>query len=136
MTPDREPAFEGLPTAGDIAHWFIAEKRHEPNVGGDAWWLSRDPHSSCWRVATVDRDVQEFYLLEVVTEDSKDLLMVSAGLDGMWCEWWQHPTTATDADPYWIRNGIEWMADQIVVHHEYAPAKYHLMPVATRSEDR
>lgn len=35
----QEPAFESLPSALDIAHWFIEEKRHVGNVGGDAWWL-------------------------------------------------------------------------------------------------
>lgn len=33
---DRHPAYEHCPSAGEIAEWFLAEKRHESNVGGDA----------------------------------------------------------------------------------------------------
>jgi len=120
MTPNRTPAFESLPTATDIAHWYVEVKRLEQNVGGDAWWLSRDPHSSCYRVATIDRDVQEHVLLEITTEGTRDLLYVTYGLDGLWCEWWQHPVNATDSDHYWYRDGIEWMADQMIVHEERA----------------
>ena len=119
LVEDPRPAFEGLPSANDISHWFAEEMRQESNVGGDAWWLSRDPHSSCWRLAHVDLDTQEFWLLEVVTEDTKDLLWVTNGLDGLGCQWWQNPTAAGNADPYWWRDGIAWMADQIVVHIEY-----------------
>lgn len=118
MTHDRHPAFENVPSASDIAHWYVEEKRLEQNVGGDAWWLSRDPHSSCYRVAAIDRDVQEHHLLEITTEDSRDLLYVTFGLDGTWCEWWQHPRSTADADHYWLRDGIEWLADQMIVHEE------------------
>lgn len=115
---DRHPAFEDLPTASDIARWYVEVKRLEQNVGGDAWWLSRNPHSSCYRVATIDRDVQEHVLLDITTEDNKDLLYVTYGLDGLWCEWWQHPTDASNGDRYWYRDGVEWLGDQMVVHEE------------------
>ena len=116
MTHDRHPAFENVPTASDIAHWYVEVKRLEQNVGGDAWWLSRDPHSSCYRVATIDRDVQEHHLLDITTEGTSDLLYVTFGMDGVWCEWWQHPTTAPDRD--WYQDGVKWLADQMVVHEE------------------
>ena len=118
MDYDRHPAFEGCPSATEIAHWFVEEKRGKENVGGDAWWLSRDPHGSARMLAFVDYDVQEFWLLDIATEDTKDLLFVTNGLDGLWCDWWQHPTSTKNGDPYWYREGIEWMADQIVVHLE------------------
>lgn len=116
MTSDRFPAFENVPSASDIAAWFVTEKRGQQNVGGDAWWLSRDPHSSCRMLAFVDWDTQEFWLLDITTEDTSDLLWVTNGLDGLWCEWWQHPTIGFDH--YWKTDGIKWMADQIVVHLE------------------
>lgn len=119
--PNLMPAFEHLPSANDVANWFVEEMRHESNVGGDAWWLSRDPHSSCWMVAHVDLDTQEFWLLDIATEGTRDLLWVTAGMDGLGCQWWQNPTEATNSDPYWLRDGIAWMADQIVVHIEYRP---------------
>lgn len=112
----EEPAFETLPSATDIAHWFVDEMRGVGNVGGDAWWLSREPHSSCRMLAMVDWDVQEFWLLDITTGDTSDLLWVTNGLDGTWCEWWQHPTT--EHDHYWETDGIKWMADLIVVHLE------------------
>lgn len=111
------PAFESCPSAGDIAGWFIDEMRGVPNVGGDAWWLSRDPHGSCYRVAHVDRDVQEFWLLEITTNDVSDLLFVMNGLDGEGVTWWQNPTAHPDAE--WITDGLRWMADQIEVHYDY-----------------
>lgn len=92
-THARVPAFENCPSAGDIARWFIDEMRGEPNVGGDAWWLSRDPHGSCYMVAHVDRDTQEFWLLDITTGDVSDLLFVMNGLDGEGVTWWQNPTT-------------------------------------------
>ena len=117
--PDEDPAFETLPSAGEIAEWFLAEKRGKTNVGGDAWWLCRDPHSSCRLLAFVDHDTQEFVLLDVATEGTRDLLWVMDGLDGPGCQWWQNPTSTTNGDPDWSRDGIAWMADQIVVHYEY-----------------
>lgn len=113
---NRHPAFEDVPTASDIAGWFVAEMRGGGNSGGDAWWLSREPHSSCRMLAFVDWDTQEFWLLDITTEDTSDLLWVTNGLDGTWCEWWQHPTTSHDH--YWETDGIKWMADLIVVHLE------------------
>lgn len=113
------PAFEDCPAAEDIAHWFVENMRGEENVGGDAWWLSRNPHGSCRMLTFVDYDVQEFWLLEVATEDSKDLLWIMNGLDGFGCQWWQKPTSTTDTDLYWEIDGIKWMADQIAVHFEY-----------------
>lgn len=112
------PAFESCPTAGEIADWFLAEKRGVQNNGGDAWWLSRDPHGWCWMLAFVDRDEQEFHLLEVGTGDTKDLLWVTDGLDGRGVAWWQNPRPTADTDLYWWRDGIAWMADEIVVHYE------------------
>lgn len=117
---NREPAFESLPSAVDIAHWYVEEMKDEPNVGGDAWWLARDPHSSCRRLALIDMDTQHWLLLDVATGGTKDLLLVSHGLDGLWCDWWMHPVSASSADPYWERDGVAWLADQIVVHGEYA----------------
>lgn len=115
----ESPAFEECPSAGQITHWFVENMRHVGNVGGDAWWLSRKPHGSCRMLAFVDGDTQEFWLLEVATEDSKDLLWITNGLDGVGCQWWQHPTSTSASDLYWQRDGIAWMADQIVVHYEY-----------------
>lgn len=112
------PVFEDIPTAGDIAHWFVEEMRDEPNVGGDAWWLSRSPHSGCRLLAYVDYDVQEFRLLEINTNDSTDLLWVSNGLDGLGFVWWQNPKLSITVDVDWRRDGIAWMADQIVLHYE------------------
>lgn len=115
------PAFETLPSATDIAHWYAEEMHGKPNVGGDAWWLCREPHSSARLLAFIDFDVQEFALLDIATEDSRDLLMVSHGLDGLWCDWWQHPRSTSDAgDDYydWHRDGVAWLADQMVVHFE------------------
>lgn len=117
---DRVPAFEGNPSGGDIGRWFLAEKRHESNVGGDAWWLSREPHGACRMVAFVDEDVQEFWLLEVTTDGTSDMLWVMDGYDGFGFEWWRNPVTDR-ADPYWYRDGIVWMADRIVLHKEYRP---------------
>lgn len=114
---DRYPAYEHCPSAGEIAEWFLAEKRHESNVGGDAWWLSRNPHSSCWKLAFVDYDTQEFYLLEVTTEGSTDLLFVMAGLGGRGVDWWQHPTT--DPGVEWRMDGVKWLAEQVEVHYDY-----------------
>lgn len=114
----REPAFETLPSATDIARWFTQEMRGVENVGGDAWWLCREPHGSARMLAFVDWDVQEFWLLDIATGDTKDLLFVTNGLDGLWCEWWQHPVSTSDGDTYWYRDGIEWLADQIVAHRE------------------
>lgn len=114
------PAFESLPSAVDIAHWYVDKMRDKPNEGGDAWWLSRDPHSSCRRLALIDMDTQDWVLLDVATGDSKDLLLVSHGLDGLWCDWWMHPIPESSTDPYWERDGIVWLADQIVLHAERA----------------
>lgn len=122
MSDERFPAFEHCPSAGEIASWFIEAMRGVENVGGDAWWLSRNPHGSCRMLAFIDYDTQEFWLLEVATEGTKDLLWVTNGLDGRGCQWWQNPVPTTDTDPYWHRDGIEWMADQIVVHYE-SPAR-------------
>lgn len=120
-SPDADsPAFEDCPTAGQIAHWFIEEMRGVQNVGGDAWWLSRDPHGSCRMLAFIDYDVQEFYLLEIGTGDSVDLLWVMCGLDGEGCQWWQNPKPSGRADVYWRLGGIVWMTKQIEVHYEYA----------------
>ncbi len=117
-THDIEPAFDGLPSGTDIAHWFTEVKRGESNVGGDAWWLSRDPHSSCRMLAFVDLDTQEWYLLDIATGDTKDLLLVSCGLDGLWAEWWQHPVSTSNGDPYWTHDGVDWLAERIVLDHE------------------
>jgi hypothetical protein len=116
-THDIHPAFEACPSAGAIARWFIDNMRQEPNRGGDAWWLSRDPHGSCYMVAHVDRDVQEFWLLDITTNDVSDLLFVMNGLDGEGVTWWQNPRTHPDAE--WITDGLRWMADQIEVHYDY-----------------
>lgn len=115
----REPAFDMLPTATEIAHWYAEEMKDERNVGGDAWWLSRDPHSSCRRLAMIDWDTQCWVLLDIATSDSKDLLLVSHGLDGLWADWWQHPVSTRCTDPTWERDGVAWLADQLVVHLEY-----------------
>lgn len=119
MAPhDQQPAFESLPSGLDIAHWFVDEMRHEENVGGDAWWLCREPHGSARMLAFVDYDVQEFWLLDIATEDTKDLLFVTNGLDGLSCEWWQHPTSTAGGASHWYPNGVRWLADQIIVHFE------------------
>lgn len=110
---DNTPAFESLPSAVDIMNWFLAEKKHESNVGGDAWWLAREPHSSCWRLAHVDYDVQEFWLLEVTTGETSDMLWVTDGLNGKGYQWWRNPRI--DVNAYWRRDGIVWMANQIVL---------------------
>lgn len=115
------PIFESLPTGGDIAHWFVEEMRGEPNVGGDAWWLCREPHSGCRLLAYVDYDVQEFRLLEINTNDSTDLLWVSNGLDGLSFMWQNKPKPSIEVGVDWRRDGIEWMADQIVLHYEAHP---------------
>lgn len=115
----RAPAFETLPSGADIAHWFVDEMRHVHNVGGDAWWLARTPHSACRKLAFVDYDTQEFWLLEVVTDGSSDLLWVTNGYDGFGFLWWRNPTPRPDY--YWHRDGLVWMADQLVLHVEYRP---------------
>lgn len=115
------PAFEGCPTATEIARWFSEEMRGVGNVGGDAWWLSRNPHGSCRMLAFVDLDTQEHYLLDIATEDTKDLLWVTYGLDGLWCDWWQHPVSTSDGDPYWHHDGIKWLADKILWFIENPP---------------
>lgn len=121
------PAFEALPTASEIAAWFLAEKRRSQNVGGDAWWLSRNPHSACRWYAHVDNDVQEFWLLEIYTDNggvaTHDLLWITAGLDGRGVAWWQHPVVRPDR--YWYRDGLAWMADEIVVHEEALGSRPH-----------
>lgn len=114
------PVFEDVPTASDIAHWFIEEMRGEPNVGGDAWWLSRSPHSGCRMLAFVDYDEQEFHLLEINTEDSTDLLWVTSGMDGEGWEWWQNPKPSIEVDAAWRCDGIIWMSKRIELHLEYA----------------
>lgn len=118
MDHDREPAFENLPTATDIAHWFVDEMRGVENVGGDAWWLSRDPHSSARMYAFVDWDVQEFWLLEIATGDTDDLLFVTNGCDGFGCEWWRNPTPSSQRGYEWHHDGLVWFADRISVHLE------------------
>lgn len=116
--PDPEPVFESLPSALDITHWYTEEMRGVPNVGGDAWWLCRESHSSARMLAFVDYDDQEYYLLDIATGDTRDLLWVTCGVDGLACQWWHHPVGTTDSDPAWYHKGIEWMAEQIVVHCE------------------
>jgi len=122
MTPNRTPAFETLPTAGDIAHWFVENMRHEENIGGDAWWLCRDPHGYCRMLAFVDYDTQEFWLLEIGTGETKDLLFVTNGYDGLGCTWWQNPVGMMDGGLCWHHEGIIWLADQVIVHCEYRDA--------------
>lgn len=117
MTTER-PAFETLPTANEIANWFLKEKRREPNVGGDAWWLCRDPNSSCRLLAFVDYDDQEFYLLDITTEQTRDLLWITSGLQGFGCQWRRNPTDSSKDNLYWEYDGIVWMANQIVLHCE------------------
>ena len=110
---ETEPAFENCPSATDIARWFTEEMRGVGNVGGDAWWLSRNPHGSCRMLAFVDLDTQEHYLLDIATEGTDDLLWVTYGLDGMWYDWWQHPQVSADIDHCWYGDGLEWLADKI-----------------------
>jgi hypothetical protein len=112
---DRTPAFETMPEVEDIARWYIDEMRDEPNVGGDAWWLIREPHASCRRLAVIDWDVQEFVLLDIAIDGFRNLLLVSYGLDGTFAKWWNHPVTA-QAHVRWERDGIVWMADQMMDH--------------------
>ena len=114
------PAFEDCPTGGQIAFWFVENMRGIQNVGGDAWWLSRDPHGSCRMLAFIDYDVQEFYLLEIATEDSVDLLWVMCGYDGDGWEWWQNPKPSLEAHVDWRMDGIVWMTKRIQVHYDYA----------------
>jgi hypothetical protein len=109
-----QPAFEDCPSASDIARWFKEEMRGVGNVGGDAWWLSRNPHGSCRMLAFVDLDTQEHYLLDIAIGDTRNLLWVTCGMDGLWADWWQHPVSSTDRDPYWDRDGLAWLADNIV----------------------
>lgn len=120
-TVELAPAFEGCPTATEIARWFSEEMRGVGNIGGDAWWLSRSPHGSCRMLAFVDFDTQEHYLLDIATEDTKDLLWVTYGLDGLWCDWWQHPVPTSNGDPYWHHDGIRWLADKVVWFIENPP---------------
>lgn len=123
---DHAPAYRHCPTASEIADWFFAEKRNEQNEGGDAWWLSDNPHSACRMEAFVDADTQEFWLLDITTENDgryvSDLLWVTDGFDGRGVAWWQHPIAHAEVDAYdsryWHRDGLVWMADQIVVHYE------------------
>lgn len=125
---ENYPAYERCPSAHEIADWFLAEKRRSQNVGGDAWWLSRNPHSACRWYAHVDRDVQEFWLLEISTDNggvtTHDLLWITAGLDGRAVAWWQHPVTTDGMDLYWHRDGLVWMADEIVAHEEALIARH------------
>lgn len=107
------PAFEDCPSATDIAHWFTEEMRGVTNVGGDAWWLSRSPHGSCRMLAFVDLDTQEHYLLDIATEDTADFLWVTCGMDGLWCDWWQHPIPTMDQGYERYRDGLVWLAEKI-----------------------
>ena len=114
MTTHRnEPAFEGCPSAGDIARWFTEEMRGVGNIGGDAWWLSRDPHGSCRMLAFVDLDVQEHYLLDIATGDTKDFLWVTYDMDGLCFDWWRHPTPTSDEDDDWFHDGMVWFVGRI-----------------------
>lgn len=77
-----------------------------------------EPHGSARKLAFVDWDVQEWWLLDIATEDTKDLLLVSYGLDGTFCEWWQHPVSTSGRNLYWETDGIKWLADRIALHVE------------------
>lgn len=107
--------FDSLPSGLDIAHWFADQGHKFQNPGGDATLLSDDPHCTMWFLAFVDHDEQEFYLLNITTDEKDDLLFVTAGVDGISCQW------RNEGDPTeqpWTREGLEWFAKIIQVHIE------------------
>lgn len=98
------------PSGFDIARWFADQMPGFHNDGGDGTLLSEDPLCSLWHLATVDHDDQEFYLLDVCTDGSSDLLFVTAGQRvELACEWRNVPSRTQS----WGYEAIVWFAGLI-----------------------
>ncbi len=114
---DRNPVFDTLPSGLDIAKWFNDEKRtgRFKNQGGDAVWLSREPHGWVWHLATVDHDDQVFWLLVIGTGETQDLLFITTGLRcPLACEWRNEPSKEQE----WGYAALVWFAGVISQYEE------------------
>lgn len=131
----REPVFDTFPTGPDIAKWFNDEERagRFQNQGGDALWLSREPHGWLWHVATVDHDDQVYYLLAIGNGDTQDLLFVTTGLRcALACEWRGRPSKEQN----WGYRALTWMASLIETYEaDWAATSDHALTDASERYD-
>jgi hypothetical protein len=106
--------FDSLPSGLDIAHWFIdqGDRFHNRHGAGNLLWQGDDAslYGTIWKVAEVDQDSQQFYLLSIGEHDEHedsatyDLLFVTAGVltDGVKCEW------RNEATPFITNDDLAW----------------------------
>ena len=116
---ENETPFGQMPTATQIARYFISECAHRPQ-GCEGFDLYEDGGDYCyvWKTAEVDMDISAAWLLEVRTGvggvETRDFLYVrhdpTDELGSLVCVWYQKPV-AYFSDGYngeYLNGALRW----------------------------